>query len=142
MKTLSLFVTFFTFILATSVVAPTPLCGDSNTKQLGPSEKAKLEKFLANSEKYSDYYDEIRKQPCFDQELQKLYYLIDLSLKEVVIEETTLAAIIPLCSDAIEANSRPLDAHERVQLEKFLACLLYTSPSPRDGLLSRMPSSA
>ena len=26
-------------------------------------------------------------------------------------------------------------------LEKY-ACLLYTSPSPRDGLLSRMPSSA
>ena len=24
----------------------------------------------------------------------------------------------------------------------FIACLLYTSPSPRDGLLSRMPSSA
>ena len=24
----------------------------------------------------------------------------------------------------------------------FVACLLYTSPSPRDGLLSRMPSSA
>ena len=24
----------------------------------------------------------------------------------------------------------------------FCACLLYTSPSPRDGLLSRMPSSA
>ena len=29
-------------------------------------------------------------------------------------------------------------------LEKagFITCLLYTSPSPRDGLLSRMPSSA
>ena len=26
--------------------------------------------------------------------------------------------------------------------EKLLDCLLYTSPSPRDGLLSRMPSSA
>ena len=25
---------------------------------------------------------------------------------------------------------------------QFSACLLYTSPSPRDGLLSRMPSSA
>ena len=25
---------------------------------------------------------------------------------------------------------------------QFLDCLLYTSPSPRDGLLSRMPSSA
>jgi len=27
-------------------------------------------------------------------------------------------------------------------LEKMVFCLLYTSPSPRDGLLSRMPSSA
>ena len=26
--------------------------------------------------------------------------------------------------------------------ESKLGCLLYTSPSPRDGLLSRMPSSA
>ena len=25
---------------------------------------------------------------------------------------------------------------------EYLICLLYTSPSPRDGLLSRMPSSA
>ena len=25
---------------------------------------------------------------------------------------------------------------------RMMACLLYTSPSPRDGLLSRMPSSA
>ena len=29
-----------------------------------------------------------------------------------------------------------------VRLETTLSCLLYTSPSPRDGLLSRMPSSA
>ena len=29
---------------------------------------------------------------------------------------------------------------DRISL--FCACLLYTSPSPRDGLLSRMPSSA
>ena len=27
-------------------------------------------------------------------------------------------------------------------LHTFTTCLLYTSPSPRDGLLSRMPSSA
>ena len=25
---------------------------------------------------------------------------------------------------------------------EYISCLLYTSPSPRDGLLSRMPSSA
>ena len=32
----------------------------------------------------------------------------------------------------------------RVSFDKgwFWTCLLYTSPSPRDGLLSRMPSSA
>ena len=28
------------------------------------------------------------------------------------------------------------------QAEAFFCCLLYTYPSPRDGLLSRMPSSA
>ena len=28
------------------------------------------------------------------------------------------------------------------EIDKWLTCLLYTSPSPRDGLLSRMPSSA
>ena len=33
---------------------------------------------------------------------------------------------------------------DRVVVDRgtFTACLLYTSPSPRDGLLSRMPSSA
>ena len=32
--------------------------------------------------------------------------------------------------------------HMSPQVEPLLLCLLYTSPSPRDGLLSRMPSSA
>ena len=32
------------------------------------------------------------------------------------------------------------EGEESVRLVK--SCLLYTSPSPRDGLLSRMPSSA
>ena len=31
---------------------------------------------------------------------------------------------------------------ETVILATAVGCLLYTSPSPRDGLLSRMPSSA
>ena len=33
------------------------------------------------------------------------------------------------------------DVHLRL-IGKLVGCLLYTSPSPRDGLLSRMPSSA
>ena len=37
-----------------------------------------------------------------------------------------------------------IDLTERMQTwaRKRVGCLLYTSPSPRDGLLSRMPSSA
>ena len=30
----------------------------------------------------------------------------------------------------------------KVDMSREITCLLYTSPSPRDGLLSRMPSSA
>ena len=39
----------------------------------------------------------------------------------------------------------PRDSHGPLPIESahdFYICLLYTSPSPRDGLLSRMPSSA
>ena len=35
-----------------------------------------------------------------------------------------------------------LKFNKRVFLQGLHGCLLYTSPSPRDGLLSRMPSSA
>ena len=38
---------------------------------------------------------------------------------------------------------QPVDENtEQAQSEDYSDCLLYTSPSPRDGLLSRMPSSA
>ena len=41
-------------------------------------------------------------------------------------------------NSAIGAISRLVD----MGIEPFLVCLLYTSPSPRDGATSRMPSSA
>ena len=34
------------------------------------------------------------------------------------------------------------DGQQRTTHKLAVVCLLYTSPSPRDGLLSRMPSSA
>ena len=37
---------------------------------------------------------------------------------------------------------RVISQHGITDREGFLACLLYTSPSPRDATLSRMPSSA
>ena len=36
----------------------------------------------------------------------------------------------------------PLPKEINQSLNEYIICLLYTSPSPRDGLLSRMPSSA
>ena len=39
-----------------------------------------------------------------------------------------------------ESNMKLEDLYKR--MEVLYSCLLYTSPSPRDGLLSRMPSSA
>ena len=61
-----------------------------------------------------------------------------------------------LCADAdalvfrIQANKSELSPKIVIELVETVKesvpecshCLLYTSPSPRDGLLSRMPSSA
>ena len=41
-----------------------------------------------------------------------------------------------------EKNSVTVFLINGVKLQGVITCLLYTSPSPRDGLLSRMPSSA
>ena len=49
-------------------------------------------------------------------------------------EEQVLVAILRTGVDAYGMNVRR-------EIEN-VTCLLYTSPSPRDGLLSRMPSSA
>ena len=45
-----------------------------------------------------------------------------------------------LTSSAREVKTRP--GYTAQELNELYCCLLYTSPSPRDGLLSRMPSSA
>ena len=46
--------------------------------------------------------------------------------------------------ESIELTKEEAEKHDAIFVHEALAtlCLLYTSPSPRDGLLSRMPSSA
>ena len=40
------------------------------------------------------------------------------------------------------ANNKKRNKIPYFEIARFCDCLLYTSPSPRDGLKSRMPSSA
>ena len=48
-----------------------------------------------------------------------------------------------LFGEALSENEYPLTVRPWSESsERLSICLLYTSPSPRDGLLSRMPSSA
>ena len=45
--------------------------------------------------------------------------------------------------EKLELDERKKQASSVAEMKELLKdCLLYTSPSPRDGLLSRMPSSA
>ena len=89
---------------------------------------------------------------------QSLHQWMERSLPELAALDTeqqdkALAALWDgLCQDDIYLLSKLLSGGFRVGVssglvQKALAaaagvCLLYTSPSPRDGLLSRMPSSA
>ena len=55
------------------------------------------------------------------------------------LDDKDTTAMTQLLASAVELLSRP-DGFESCR--RIVDCLLYTSPSPRDGLLSRMPSSA
>ena len=59
------------------------------------------------------------------------------SLKEKAKGPLSKAVLYSTTADYSRAPGGKYNKHLQ-----FLCCLLYTSPSPRDGLLSRMPSSA
>ena len=44
--------------------------------------------------------------------------------------------------DTYMEKEYPWLIEEKKRIKEFVVCLLYTSPSPRDATLSRMPSSA
>src|SRR5665647_2269982 len=77
---------------------------------------------------------------CFDVsriETKGLHDLVSYVDKES--EKRIISALqIVLPESGFIAEEGTSDKHG----DRFNCCLLYTSPSPRDGLLSRMPSSA
>ena len=59
------------------------------------------------------------------------------------LEEYYLTAVRPALIEKFGyANAMQAPKLEKIVINMGVGCLLYTSPSPRDGLLSRMPSSA
>ena len=54
------------------------------------------------------------------------------------VDDTLMRTLI----DALYAHRVIVIKDQQLDRGQYLRCLLYTSPSPRDGLLSRMPSSA
>ena len=61
-----------------------------------------------------------------------------------LIDPKYKSSIIPKLINSIMYDGKKTIAERIVYdaIDKIKSCLLYTSPSPRDGLLSRMPSSA
>ena len=90
-----------------------------------------------------------RSRHCLTQTLHKEGHRPSVELDDVVpdhprvqlaLREHGLAAHVEKRADALavgQGEREQVRDHERLDV-----CLLYTSPSPRDGLLSRMPSSA
>ena len=58
--------------------------------------------------------------------------------KDLLTDEPFKRSDVVTLQDPLDLRARTLDTFDHVKK----GCLLYTSPSPRDGLLSRMPSSA
>ena len=58
--------------------------------------------------------------------------------QEEQVQQIPIDALHPFTNHPFKV----LDDEAMTRTVESIACLLYTSPSPRDGLLSRMPSSA
>ena len=58
-------------------------------------------------------------------------------------EKNKMYSLLHECGHALAYESQGYkNRFPTMSKRRFKTCLLYTSPSPRDGLLSRMPSSA
>ena len=72
---------------------------------------------------------------CIDCTPEEQYVLKQLQDKTRITDKNALATILGNIKQESKFYPNICEGGARV-------CLLYTSPSPRDGLLSRMPSSA
>ena len=77
-----------------------------------------------------------------DERFKNLFDKYGDPLKEVYKEILNLSKIANQNTIEFKEKVREIQSGQRTANQAKKDCLLYTSPSPRDGLLSRMPSSA
>ena len=79
-----------------------------------------------------------------DPYLRPLYDLFDFEKIQRMIEigDIEIAPLAFMRGRTLKNSFAILDESQNATDTQIKICLLYTSPSPRDGLLSRMPSSA
>ena len=67
-----------------------------------------------------------------------------MSLADLKVQTSAIGKINEAILDCVASQDIDRAIGLAIERQKALIeiCLLYTSPSPRDGLLSRMPSSA
>ena len=92
---------------------------------------------LGRGEKITDNVDETRVHDRIDQTRA------GDNLNETRVNEERIKPSETTANREVRTDSRPATTTGgSTAVEESEGCLLYTSPSPRDGLLSRMPSSA
>ena len=87
-----------------------------------------------------------------DLQLAHLYELYERNIRAYNAVDFDDLIVLParLLQDNLELRDKwqnrvrylLVDEYQDTNTAQYMLCLLYTSPSPRDGLLSRMPSSA
>ena len=76
------------------------------------------------------------------QDLQSLALVVDGELQPNATYNLSVTPCVELVADYAYNCAQSLSERFPNHPLQSKGCLLYTSPSPRDGLLSRMPSSA
>ena len=102
---------------------------------------------LPNQTEYDNYTEKLRKYRDLPQELKGVLSVIPKETHPMDVLRTGCSVLGNLEPEGDFANQndiadRILASMPSIMTYWYRACLLYTSPSPRDGLLSRMPSSA
>ena len=71
------------------------------------------------------------------------FYADEIQKNKINLEQ--LSILLKNSNEYAELQKKEIPQNKSIKIDTYndvRICLLYTSPSPRDGLLSRMPSSA